>query len=807
MHATSIKTWARCLPLAWLLCANAAHAVCVSNSADLATALADARSAPMTIQLVQGYYNLRDSPWHNGAFALGGTQLLGGYTPGCAKRDIALGNTVLYDNGTNTYDDFVFPTGDLTIEGTTWQITLNIIAATGDSDNAVALPPGTNFTVRRNAFYYGGLDVVWGQDEDIGGTIRIVNNVLTSAGGASDCNLDIDVTGGGSPSVQVINNTLVDTSTVGACFDNGDSGGAAFELYNNIFWNNSVVDVSTDSSAIILVDNVVGSFNHPPLLIPDSGTYGGDPKLDANFRPIEAPLSPAINTGTNAGVPGGLPATDLGGRARIIGSAPDRGAYESAIDDSFVINVTTAADDGVGSLRAAIDSANGDNSFHIITFTIGQTCGPHVVTLQSALPAINASLLINGYTQPGSAENDLDIGDDAAICIVLRTNTGINNGLRVPASAPVNEQLIVEGLAFSGFAGAAISLRGGNGSTVEGVRIGGSASGYSLDPSNYGILVGSNAIFTTIGGGENRQRNVIGDALTDGIEIEASDVVHGTQVINNYIGVGWNVASGAFTNRGNGLYGVHVGGHDASVSGNVIGFNAQEGLVLWAFGDPDVDGNVISGNYIGISPLGGDIHNGADGVRLLAEPHDNTIEDNTIANNNGSGITVEGGAGNRLRGNSIHDNGYLGIDLGGDGPTANDNDSSSSISANRGQNFPVLTAATGGHRSGTASGSLTSTPGTYRIEFFSSYACDPSGNGEGQFVIGHKNVTIPGAPLISGQGTAAFTAPIDSLFLIVPGIVITATATDSSANTSEFSACQAYTDDTIFANGFEEGIL
>src|SRR5262249_25867073 len=271
-------------------------------------------------------------------------------------------------------------------------------------------------------------------------------------------------------------------STVGSCFHNGDTGSAAFSLYNNIFWNNSVVDIDTDSSVIVLVDNVVGSFNHPPLLIPDSGTYVGDPKLDDNFRPIESPLSPVINSGTDVDVPGGLPATDLGGRARVIGSEPDRGAYESQIDDSVFLHVTNANDSGPGSLRAAIISGNTDNAFHFVDFAIDGGCGPQVITLASDLPPIKASLYINRYTQSRSSENDLDTGFDAVICIVLQGNAAIDDGLKVPSNAPVNSQLIVRGLAFSGFANAAIDLRGGDGPAVEGVRIGGNASGVSLDP-------------------------------------------------------------------------------------------------------------------------------------------------------------------------------------------------------------------------------------------------------------------------------------------------------------------------------------
>jgi hypothetical protein len=124
--------------------------------------------------------------------------------------------------------------------------------------------------------------------------------------------------------------------------------------------------------------------------------------------------------------------------------------------------------------------------------------------------------------------------------------------------------------------------------------------------------------------------------------------------------------------------------------------------------------------------------------------------------------------------------------------------------------LPGLTGAIGGHTKGTISGMLTSTPGDYRIEFFASPACDASGYGEGEIYLGHTTITLPNFT-VNGQTTVSFSKSVQSIFLQIPGEVITATATAQAAgvanDTSEFSACFPYTDDTTFANGFEQTLF
>jgi hypothetical protein len=72
---------------------------------------------------------------------------------------------------------------------------------------------------------------------------------------------------------------------------------------------------------------------------------------------------------------------------------------------------------------------------------------------------------------------------------------------------------------------------------------------------------------------------------------------------------------------------------------------------------------------------------------------------------------------------------------------------------------------------------------TFTIDFFVNSQCDPSGGGEGQTFLGSTSSTS------NSGGDASFSV---SLPLNIPaGQVATATATDPSGNTSQFSTCEA----------------
>ncbi len=159
-----------------------------------------------------------------------------------------------------------------------------------------------------------------------------------------------------------------------------------------------------------------------------------------------------------------------------------------------------------------------------------------------------------------------------------------------------------------------------------------------------------------------------------------------------------------------------------------------------------------------------------------------------VISENGTGIRISGAAvGNTVVGrNSIHSNSALGIDLGASGVTANDPDDGDS-GANNLQNFPVLTSATTNGLETTVTGSLNSTPSSdFDLDFFASPSCDPSGNGEGQSALGSASVSTNSGGDVGFMVTLGMPAS--------PGAAVTAIATDSLGNSSEFSACRAVGD-------------
>jgi len=206
---------------------------------------------------------------------------------------------------------------------------------------------------------------------------------------------------------------------------------------------------------------------------------------------------------------------------------------------------------------------------------------------------------------------------------------------------------------------------------------------------------------------------------------------------------------------------------EKSILNNTVTGNGGPGILLNGTTIAHLEGNTISGNGIGI---------------LVADAATASINNNTVTAN-GKGIAFSGtGAGSNITANAIFKNNGLGLDLGNDGPTAND-PGDGDAGPNRLQNYPVLTAVNSGGGNTSIQGMLSSTPNTaFRLDFFSNDACNPSGFGEGHFFLDSFKVTT------DANGNAPFNVVLTGMTLL-PGAVVTSTATDPDHNTSEFSAC------------------
>lgn len=334
----------------------------------------------------------------------------------------------------------------------------------------------------------------------------------------------------------------------------------------------------------------------------------------------------------------------------------------------------------------------------------------------------------------------------------------------------------------NGFAG--IDMGGGSsGATIQGNHIGTNAAGTAALGNDLGIFVNFSPD-NIIGGTQSGAGNVISGNTGGGLTVNGLDAT-GNIIQGNYIGT--DVSGTVALESGRALQildapGNTIGGTQSG-AGNLIAGNGN-GILI---DGPNASGNFLQGNSIGVDVTGlAPLENGGAAVRLSNGASGNTIggtasgAGNIIANSRWVGIVLfaDAGSQNRIQSNAIFDNSALGIDLGRDTPTPND-EGDSDAGPNGLQNYPVLTsvASSGG---AVIRATLNSAPSSsFLLDFFSNTACDGSGFGEGQTPLGTAALTTD--PSGSGTVTASFSNVI--------GTVFTATATDANGNTSEFSLC------------------
>lgn len=338
---------------------------------------------------------------------------------------------------------------------------------------------------------------------------------------------------------------------------------------------------------------------------------------------------------------------------------------------------------------------------------------------------------------------------------------------------------------ISGNGGSGIELFG-SGSTqcqILGNLIGTDVTGLACAANALGISIAGGASNNDIGTASPGARNIISCNLLEGINIDNA-TSQSNRVVNNYIGTDLSGTQ----DLGNAAFGIYVSyaqgtviGGTSQLEGNIISGNDIYGLYIW-----EAVGTVIYNNAIGtqadrVSPL----PNGFSGILLqgpVGANHDVEVNTNIIAFNWDRGIEVQSGLNHLITQNSIKENSTLGIDLNVDGVTANDT-GDGDVGPNGLQNYPILDFVTVDQSGTTINGSLSSkSSSTYRLEFFSSSACDPTGYGEGELFLGFHQVTTDATGLATFSVLLPFPVPL--------GVAITATATDENLDgTSEFSPC------------------
>lgn len=768
------------------LLAQAQAEVCVGTTAALYQAFANIdgnQTGDVTIKLQAGTYALasnlsldyRDGGDPSGSY--GRLTLRGGYNPGCTTRSNALGATTLSGSGGQRTIDIELINNALTLErisSTNIDWSLGNWVCYSAQDRPLKID---SVRMANTRLLFGDLGCY---------DILIRNSMITArAGTPNDAAIAYSAyfsTGSHMPEFSVSSSTVLNGG-LRLLFLRGSGqtpAPARVRLTGNVF-DNDGAEIHIDGG------DLYASHNRYDSLSVSNGQQQSDldniaapPLLLAGGVPQNA--SPVVNAGSRF-VPGGLPTTDLADNPRLVGVDPDMGAFETAVDNAFYLDVTNSNASGPGSLAQAVASGNAVNGRQVIRFNIPGGC-PRTITLAQTL-AIGDETDILGESQPGSQPNTFAAGYNGAPCIILRAGSGVADGI-VFDSPESADNLRLSQLAFSGFTGDAVNLRSGRGHQITGNRFGGSVGAVALLDVGTAVRVENTAREAQIGGPDPAQTNLVGNA-SFGIVLSGSG---GNQVTGNAIG------DAGFLPLPNAL-GLSVRSSWNTIQDNWLFHSTALNLLV---SSEDAHHNLVRDNAIGSA--------GVHGLSLSGGAHRNRIgPDNFFTGNGADGIHIASGSFNDLSGNRYSGNGDLAIDLGENGVTPNDADPAfdGNTTPNRNQNFPVIDAARPlsalGMQFVRVQGSLSSTRGTYRIDVYRNNSCDPSGHGEGATLLGTETVELDCTIVFNNQCTRAFDLFIPGV--VTPGQFVTATATSPAGHTSEFSACREVLDDLIFADGFQ----
>ncbi len=373
------------------------------------------------------------------------------------------------------------------------------------------------------------------------------------------------------------------------------------------------------------------------------------------------------------------------------------------------IVVTSAADAGNGTFRAALEEANARPGIDYIHFNISGT-GVHTLQPATPYPVVMDAVIIDGKTQAGYSGTPLIEIDGSGV-------TGTDQrGLVIIAGNST-----VRGLAINRFGQAGIVLQDNGGNTIQGNFIGtDAAGGTALGNGGFALAVGCSSnliggsapgegnlisgngydgIFMSDPGGDDNQvlGNIIGLDLDGqaalgngqcGVQISnncVNNIIGPDNIISGNVSAGVCIAGAAAANNtvlnnkigtdisgslaiGN-LQGVNIQAPNNIVSANLISGNTSDGITLH---NSDAHNNTIKGNIIGLNAAGdATLANTSVGINITG--HHNTVGGSTTADRNiisgniQNGICIELGATeNNILGN------YIGTDITGTKAVPND---------------------------------------------------------------------------------------------------------------------------------------
>jgi len=504
-----------------------------------------------------------------------------------------------------------------------------------------------------------------------------------------------------------------------------------------------------------------------------------------------------------------------------------------AAANAATFTVTNTNDTGAGSLRQAITDANANAGADTIAFDIPGSGVQTINVSATNLPAISDPVTIDGTTQPGYAGTPLIeihgsqtsgmsitagnttfrglvinnfgtnilmtsaggnviegcyIGTNAAGTAGASTgNIGIrminSDNNTIGGTTPATRNLI------SGNQSVGVNVESSDGATFLGNFIGTDVTGTFAVPNGTAALSFGGSNNAVIGGSAAGAGNLISGNTGSAIQLSGGDgfVIQGNLIGTDVTGT-YAIPNGMGVNDSGGNS-VLIGGSGPG-EGNVISGNSQFGIYAYNSGtNTTIYGNKIGTDVTGTLPIPNVAGISTANITGVVIGGTDPGQGNVIAFNSGYlafsvpvGILVQVSSNHvTIRGNSIHDNEQLGIELNGDGPTPNDT-GDGDTGGNDLQNFPIVKSVVYGASSVEVVGKFNSAPSTqYTLDFYANPACTrfPRDFNEGETYLGASQITTDGA----GHFDFDVTLPV----AVADGARIAVTATDPNGSTSEFS--------------------
>jgi hypothetical protein len=312
--------------------------------------------------------------------------------------------------------------------------------------------------------------------------------------------------------------------------------------------------------------------------------------------------------------------------------------------------VSSNSNGGSGSLRTAITNANNSPGRDTILFGLGPTVASRTITLTTALPNINDTLLIDGSSATGTL-----LGNSTAK-IILRSNGNGMNGFRIQADGCEIYGLVLtgfqNGIYFSvtdtiknirigapgkgnvigGNSGGGITGFDGRNITIQANFIGLDTSGTLASPNGGAGIGFSSTLFSSLIGGYNLDEgNVVASSGITGIYQAGGDSL---SVVGNKVGTSWS-GTQIIGNTGTGIYIGSIGANrDLIIENNIVCGSTIGGIRI------DSYRGIIRNNKVG-TDISGSLDFGNQGFYgIMIDGDVNWVHNNIISGNTGDGVAI-----------------------------------------------------------------------------------------------------------------------------------------------------------------------